>query len=65
MQVLRKAVDLAGRIDSDDWYVIGRAAEEYGLIEEAKRAYRRVEAPEKPFALDTHVLAERRLEALE
>lgn len=65
MQVLRKAVDLAGRIDSDDWYVIGRAAEEYGLVEEAKRAYRRVEAPEKPFALDTHVLAQRRLKAIE
>ncbi|MGI5863711.1 MAG: DUF3857 domain-containing protein [Myxococcales bacterium] len=65
MQVLRKAVEIGGRVDSDDWYVIGRAAEEYGLVEEAKRAYRRVEAPKKPSAVDTHVLAQKRLEALE
>ncbi|HVV88512.1 MAG TPA: DUF3857 domain-containing protein, partial [Kofleriaceae bacterium] len=38
---------LAGRpdLDDDDWYVIGRIAEGYGLTDDARAAYARVGAP--------------------
>lgn len=55
------------QLDSKDWYVIGRVAEQYGLQESAAEAYRRVVPPEdvtKPQLVSPHALAQRRLEGL-
>ena len=48
--------------DSGDWYVVGRIAENYGEIDAALAAYKRVE--KKPPPLSTFELAERRQAAL-
>jgi thioredoxin-like negative regulator of GroEL len=43
LQVLIKAIDLdQGDVTPDDWLVIGRVAEHYGLLDDALDAYRRV-----------------------
>jgi tetratricopeptide (TPR) repeat protein len=61
---------LAARSDeapaSDDWYVFGRLAENYGLPEVAREYYKRVAPPtgKESEALSTHALAARRLFAL-
>jgi tetratricopeptide (TPR) repeat protein/transglutaminase-like putative cysteine protease len=65
MQLLVKSVEVTGkRPEDDDWYVVGRAAEEYGLTDEARRLYRLVEKPKRPSATSTWHLAQRRLAAL-
>ena len=50
-----------GELLSVDWYVVGRIAEHFGLAEEARRAYRKVEKPEKPWPVSTYELAQRQL----
>jgi hypothetical protein len=52
--------------DSDAWYVLGRIAEEYGVIDAAVRAYNRVERPEEEIniPISSWVLAQRRLKGL-
>ena len=52
--------------DSDAWYVLGRIAEEYGVIDAAVRAYNRVERPEDEIntPISSWVLAQRRLKGL-
>jgi tetratricopeptide (TPR) repeat protein len=53
--------------DGDDWYVVGRLAEHYGLPDVARKCYKRVDPPAKASreALSTHALASRRLAALD
>ncbi|HEX6901910.1 MAG TPA: DUF3857 domain-containing protein [Thermoanaerobaculia bacterium] len=53
--------------DGDDWYVVGRLAEHYGLPDVARKCYKRVDPPSKPAdeALSTHALAVRRLAAMD
>jgi len=52
--------------NSECWYVFGRIAEQYGIRDEAIRAYRKVEAPESKFQLpgSTYALAQSRLKIL-
>ncbi|MGN6106142.1 MAG: DUF3857 domain-containing protein [Kofleriaceae bacterium] len=52
-------------LDSSDWYVVGRIAEQLGLIEDARAAYKKV-APEpgETEILNAHHLAQRRLKLL-
>jgi tetratricopeptide (TPR) repeat protein len=54
-----------GRVVGEDWLVVGRVAETYGLLEAAAAAYRRVPAPRQPQFDSTYELARRRLAALE
>jgi tetratricopeptide (TPR) repeat protein len=57
----RPSSDLA----SPDWYILGRIAEEYGVVDAALEAYERVESPEGgPDASSTFALATRRIAAL-
>jgi len=53
--------------DDDDWYVLGRIAEQYGLTEEAAGMYRKLEKPtnELMVAASSYALAQRRLRAIE
>ena len=53
--------------DDDDWYVLGRIAEQYGLTNEAAGMYRKLEKPavELSVAASSYALAQRRLKALE
>ena len=61
LENLRRAVELRGeRIEGEDWYVLGRIAEDYGLDEVAAGLYRKVPARHAA-ANDLHVLAEGRL----
>lgn len=46
-------------------YVLGGLAEAYGMPDEARRAYQSLEAPKAPYPTSTHVLAQRRLRALD
>ncbi len=48
---------------SDDWYVLGRIAEEYGMRETAEKYYKKVEKPKLQVERfdSAYVLAERRL----
>jgi tetratricopeptide (TPR) repeat protein len=52
--------------ESDDWYVLGRIAEEYGEKEWARAAYGRVEKPDEKasLAMTFFTLARKRLEKL-
>ncbi len=47
-----------------DWYVVGRIAEQCGLMDDAMALYRKVPKPERPQANDTYVLAQQRLKKL-
>jgi hypothetical protein len=49
-------------IAPDDWLVIGKIAEQYGLVEDARAAYARV--PTGPSAISSSVLARRWMAAL-
>ena len=59
---------LSGSSDpsSDDWYVLGRIAEEYGMIDSAVFYYKKVEKPESIAGQydSSYTLMERRLEAI-
>ncbi|MCP4655517.1 MAG: DUF3857 domain-containing protein [bacterium] len=52
--------------DSDDWYVFGRIAEEYGFAELAREYYRKVKKPEEPDeeVYSAFELAQKRLKGL-
>ncbi|HEX8154944.1 MAG TPA: hypothetical protein VF698_17560, partial [Thermoanaerobaculia bacterium] len=62
---LLKSMELRNRVDpsSDDWYVLGRIAENYGVRDSALAAYKRVDRKNTAGA-DTWELAERRMQAL-
>jgi len=63
---LHRSLDARGCTpENDDWYVLGRIAEDCGLADVAADLYRKVARPERPFANDTWVLAERRLKGLQ
>jgi tetratricopeptide (TPR) repeat protein len=65
LEQLRRAVVLRGdRVAREDWYVLGRIAQQYALPDVAASMYRKVNPPEVPTADDTYVLAQRQLEAL-
>ena len=54
-----------GDLESADWYILGRIAEHYDVLDEARGAYKNVEAPEDgSYAISTKMLADRRLMAL-
>jgi tetratricopeptide (TPR) repeat protein len=65
---LDRVMALSGSSDpsSDDWYVLGRIAEEYGMLDSAKYYYKKVEQPESIASQfdSSYTLAERRLEAM-
>ncbi len=67
-QLILQALELKDdkKPESDDWYVFGRLAERYGMPDEARRFYARVEPPQKgdTEAISTYRLARRRLDAL-
>jgi len=52
--------------NSTSWYVFGRIAEQYGMIEDAAAAYKKVERPDHEWQIpnSTYQLAERRLSAI-
>ena len=62
---LLESMELRNRTepDGDDWYVLGRIAENYGVRDAALAAYRKVEKDE-PLGTSTWTLASRRLTAL-
>ena len=64
MQLLENRT--TGELESPDWYVLGRMAEEYGVAEAAQDAYKRVEPPDDGTGLATSTwsMAQRRLEGL-
>ncbi len=66
--VLFQTMDLRGLTEPDDgcWYVLGRMAEQYGQIEAARDAYRRVYLTTETFGEPStvYLLAQRRLQAL-
>jgi tetratricopeptide (TPR) repeat protein len=70
---LRRALDLVVErrdrlrgLERDDWFVIGRALEAAGLVEDARDAYEQVgEPPADEAMVDTWRLVERRLDALD
>ncbi|PYQ29473.1 MAG: hypothetical protein DMF56_10930 [Acidobacteria bacterium] len=63
---LLDSMDAAGREDpaEHDWYVLGRIAENYGAIDAAMAAYKRVEKPKTDVGSSTYVLAARRMKGL-
>ena len=67
--VILEAMAVNGTDDpgSEDWYVLGRIAEHYGLAAAAVEAYRKVDPPEEEqmAGISTHFLAQRRLAALQ
>jgi tetratricopeptide (TPR) repeat protein len=68
IEVLRQVLDQRrdDRPEADDWYILGRIAEHYGLREYAATVYHRVTAEDSPVdqALGTAVLAQRRLQEM-
>lgn len=63
--ILKKSMDAgSGEPRAEDWYVIGRVAEQYALRDVALSAYRKVPRPRVARADDTYTLVERRLTAL-
>lgn len=63
LEALRQSLDhRTTAIASEDFYVLGRIAEEYGLPAKAATAYRRVEKPATPYSLSSfsYALAQRR-----
>jgi tetratricopeptide (TPR) repeat protein len=65
-QFLLKSLDLEGvnTLEGYDWYVVGRIAESYGLLEEARSAYARAKSS-KPDINSVDSLASTRLKVLE
>jgi tetratricopeptide (TPR) repeat protein len=65
-QFLLKSLDLEGAstLETYDWYVVGRIAESYGLLEEARSAYARAKSS-KPDINNVDALASTRLKVLE
>ncbi len=65
-QLLLKSLELQGtkELESYDWYVVGRIAESYGLLEEARAAYAKVKSPRLD-ANSVDSLATTRLQVLE
>ena len=62
---LRRCVALRGnRIADNDWYVLGRIAEDYGLDDIAADLYRKVKRPKSPWADDAYNLAQWRLKTV-
>ena len=65
LENLRRAVEIRGaRIETADWYVLGRIAEQYGLDEVAAGLYRKVPAKLADPADDVYLLAQRRLKKM-
>jgi len=68
-EVILEAMAVNGTADpaSEDWYVLGRIAEHYGVAAAAVEAYRKVEPPaeERTAGISTRFLAQRRLAALQ
>ena len=66
---LDRVMALSGSSDpsSDDWYVLGRIAEEYGMIDSAVFYYEKVEKPTSIAGQydSSYTLAERRLKVIE
>jgi tetratricopeptide (TPR) repeat protein len=52
--------------ESDDWYVLGRIAEQFGVLDTAAEAYAKVEKPtdERAIPDSAYLLAQRRLAAM-
>ncbi len=65
-QFLLDALSAGGKDEPDSaaWYGFGRIYEQYGLIDAALGAYRRVEQPRTPEPDSTFVLAQRRVRLL-
>jgi tetratricopeptide (TPR) repeat protein/transglutaminase-like putative cysteine protease len=68
-RILLQSIDARANetASSDDWYVFGRLAEQYGLPDVARKYYKRVPPPKSPAdePMSTHALAARRLAALD
>jgi len=66
--VLLQSMQVGGRDepDHDDWYVLGRIAEQFGENDAATEAYRKVEKPADDMRVpeSTYTLAQRRLTAM-
>ncbi|MDH3784529.1 MAG: DUF3857 domain-containing protein [Acidobacteriota bacterium] len=52
---------------ASDWYIVGRIAESYGLMDSARTSYGKVPAPERatPLSASTYDMAQRRLRNLD
>jgi tetratricopeptide (TPR) repeat protein len=63
LEILRESLAARGDDEAkpDDWYVLGRIAETYGVTEAARAAYARVEKQTPDSPLSTYRLAQRRL----
>lgn len=63
--LLLRSIELSGNEepDGDDWYILGRIAEQIGVNEAAVAAYNKVEKPKEQYAVpdSTYTLAQRRL----
>lgn len=65
MTTLRKVVAGNGQVRSEDWLVVARIAEAYGLPDAARAAYRKVDPPGEPSTPSTYALAQRWLARLD
>ena len=64
-RVLLQSIEAGDRkAEPSDWYVFGRMAETYGLADQARTYYRRVEKSESADPVSAFVLAQRRLAGL-
>ncbi len=67
-EIVLQAMTAGGSVEpqSHDWYVLGRIAEHFGLLDAAVEAYRKVEPPEvrEAESTSTYVLAQRKIAAL-
>jgi len=64
LRALHDCIEARGVVDHSDWAVVGLLAEHHGLIDLARDAYAKVEAPENPYKTSPHELAQRRLAKL-
>ncbi len=64
-RVLLQSIDAGDHKPStSDWYVLGRMAESYGLPDQARTYYTRVEKPKRFVQVSAFTLAQRRLAAM-